>query len=88
MLATAHNTHAPTLMWGIILVVVGVIHLVFRRYYARRTAAVQSARRDTAPGPFKRLTFGTNEDTNLVRGTILSAAFVAVGLVLIVVSLS
>jgi uncharacterized membrane protein YczE len=87
MLATAHS-HAPTLVWGIILIAVGVVHLVFRRYYARRTAAVQRAKRDTGITPFRRLTYGTNESTNLVMGTAISAVMVLVGLVLIVVSLS
>jgi UDP-N-acetylmuramyl pentapeptide phosphotransferase/UDP-N-acetylglucosamine-1-phosphate transferase len=87
MLATAHS-HPPTLIWGIMLIVVGIVHLVFRRYFARRTAAIQRAKRDTAITPLRRLTFGTDESRNVVRGTIISAGFVLVGLVMIVVSLS
>ena len=44
-------------MWGIILVALGVLHLTFRRFYARRRQAVHDARQDTAPGfsrPFYR----------------------------------
>jgi hypothetical protein len=87
MLATAHS-HAPTLVWGIILIAVGVVHLVFRRYYARRAAAVQRARRDTAARPFKPFTFATSESTNLVMNSLVSAAFVVIGVIVLIASLS
>jgi hypothetical protein len=84
MLATAH--HAPTLIWGIMLIAVGIVHLIFRRYFARRTAAVQQAKRDTGITPLKRLTPMTSESSNLVIGTLISAAFVIIGVVMIVAS--
>jgi hypothetical protein len=43
------------LTWGIVLLAVGALHLVFRRFYARRWQAVHDARQDTAPGVTKGL---------------------------------
>jgi hypothetical protein len=87
MLAAAHSQE-PTLIWGILLIGVGIVHLVFRRYFARRTAAVQQAKRDTGITPLRRLTPMTGESTNLVLGTIISIAFIAIGVVFVIVSLS
>jgi hypothetical protein len=87
MLAATHHGSGGV-VWGIAIIVIGLVHLVFRRYYARRTAAVQRAKRDTAPGPFKRLTFGTSESTTLVWNTVVSGAFVVIGVVVLVVNLS
>jgi hypothetical protein len=86
MLATAHHSSGGVI-WGIGAIAIGIVHLVFRRYYARRSAAVQRARRDTAPGPFKRFTFGTSESTNLAMNTLVSAVFVVIGVVVLVVNL-
>jgi hypothetical protein len=43
---TAHNR---SVVWGIILIVLGVLHLTFRGFYARRAEAFHDARQDTAP---------------------------------------
>lgn len=40
--------HHRGLGWGIALIVLGVAHLVFRSFYARRSKAVHDARQDTA----------------------------------------
>lgn len=45
------------LLWGVVLVVLGTMHLIFRRFYVRRNKAVHDARQDTAPAitrPFYR----------------------------------
>ena len=49
ILATAH-THGGDLGWGIALILIGALHLAFRGFYARRSAAIESARQETAPG--------------------------------------
>lgn len=53
-----------------------------------RAPQPERARRDTAPGPFKRLTPLTGEASNLAVTTVLSAAMVVGGVVLLAVSLS
>jgi len=68
LLATAHSHRG--LVFGIGLVCVGLLHSVFRRYYARRNAAVETARRDTAISPFRRhWVWPTSESGSLVWGT-------------------
>jgi hypothetical protein len=41
--------------WGIALIVIGMLHLTFRRFYARRRKAIHDARAETAPGMTQRL---------------------------------
>lgn len=85
MLATAHEHRG--LIYGIGLVCVGLLHLVFRHYYARRNAAVETARRETAISPFRRhWLWPTSERGSLVWGTAISAVMVVAGLVWIAVS--
>jgi prolipoprotein diacylglyceryltransferase len=73
------------LVFGIGLVCIGLLHLVFRRYYARRNAAVETARRETAITPFRRRwLWPTSESASLVWGTVISAVMVIVGVILIV----
>jgi hypothetical protein len=75
-------------VWGIILICVGLLHLAFRRYYARRNAAVESARRETAIAPFRRHWFGlTSERGNLIYGTVASAVMIVGGIIVLVLSL-
>ena len=82
ILATTHGHSGLT--WGIILVVVGTLHLTFRRFYARRSAAVESARKETAPGPLRgRALYVTGERPNMIWVVGSSAVFVVVGIVLI-----
>jgi protein-S-isoprenylcysteine O-methyltransferase Ste14 len=45
----ATTAHHRGLVWGIILIVLGVLHLTFRGFYARRAQAFHDARQDTAP---------------------------------------
>jgi hypothetical protein len=40
------HTHV---FWGVALIVLGVLHLTFRRFYARRRKAIHDARAETAP---------------------------------------
>jgi hypothetical protein len=71
--------------FGIGLVCVGLLHLVFRRYYARRNAAIETARRNTAISPFRRhWMWPTSESGSLVWGTAISAVMVIAGVILIV----
>jgi hypothetical protein len=83
LLATAHS-HSG-LGYGIGLVCIGMLHLIFRRYYARRNAAVETARRQTAIAPLRRhWLWPTSESGSLVWGTVVSAVMVIVGVILIV----
>jgi peptidoglycan biosynthesis protein MviN/MurJ (putative lipid II flippase) len=80
VLATTHQ-HSG-LIYGIGLVCIGLLHLVFRRYYARRNAAVETARRETAISPLRRhWLWPTSEQGSLVWGTAISAVMVAAGVV-------
>jgi hypothetical protein len=86
LLATAHSHRG--IVPGIVLVCAGLLHLVLRRYYARRNAAVESARRETAISPFRRhWLWPTSETGNLVWITLISAVMVIAGVVLIVAAL-
>ena len=83
LLATAHS-HSG-LGFEIGLICVGLLHLVFRRYYARRNAAVETARRQTAVSPLRRhWLWPTSESGNLVWGTLISAVMVIAGVILLV----
>jgi hypothetical protein len=82
LLATTHSHRG--LGFGVGLVCLGLLHLVFRRYYARRNAAVETARRETAISPFRRRwLWPTSERGSLVWGTVISAVMVIVGVILI-----
>ncbi len=82
LLATA--THSHGLGWGIGLVAIGVLHLAFRGFYARRSAAIETARRETAPGPLRgRGLYVTGRHANMVWIVGSSTVFIVVGLILI-----
>jgi hypothetical protein len=83
MLATVH----VTVIWGAILAVVGVVHLTFRRYYARRATVMQRAHRDAAPRATQGLHWVGNENTNLTLGTLGGVAFIVLGVVLLIAGL-
>jgi hypothetical protein len=77
-------SHSHALGWGIGLVIVGVLHLVFRGFYARRSAAVETARQDTAPRVLKgRGLYVTGLGANMVWIVGSSVVFIVVGIVLI-----
>jgi hypothetical protein len=85
----AAATHHGGLIWGIVLVVIGSLHLAFRRFYARRSAAVESARKETAPGPLKgRAWYVTGQRTNMIWVVGSSVVFIAVGAALIAANAS
>jgi hypothetical protein len=70
--------------WGIVLLGVGVLHLAFRGFYARRAAAIETAKRETAPGPFKgRVPYVTGQRANMIWIVGSSVAFIVIGAILI-----
>ncbi len=78
-------THAHDLGWGIGLIVIGVLHLAFRSFYARRSAAIETARQETAPRVLKgRGLYVTGGRANMVWVIGSSVIFVVVGVVLVV----
>jgi hypothetical protein len=84
LLATATNRH---LVWGIVLLVLGVLHLTFRRFYARRAKAIHDARQETAPGVTKSVFYRNHSSSFYLRGEwALGIIFIVVGLVLVIVS--
>jgi hypothetical protein len=86
LLATAHSHRG--IIFGIALVCAGLLHLVLRRYYARRNAAVESARRETAIKPFRQhWVWPTSEGGNLIWVTTISAVMVVAGVVVIAFAL-
>jgi hypothetical protein len=85
----AATGHHGGLVWGIMLVIIGGLHLAFRRFYARRSAAVESARKETAPGPLRgRAWYLTGQRPNMVWIVGSSVVFVAVGIALIAANAS
>jgi uncharacterized membrane protein HdeD (DUF308 family) len=82
ILAATH--HNGSLVWGVILIVVGVLHLVFRRFYARRSQAIHDARQDTAPGFTKAIYRRHSASFYLIGEWILGIAFIVIGLVLVI----
>lgn len=85
----AATGHHSGLIWGIILVSIACLHLAFRRFYARRSAAIESARRETAPGPLKgRAWYVTGQRTNMIWVVGSSVFFLAVGIALIAANAS
>jgi hypothetical protein len=84
LLATATNRH---LVWGIVLLALGVLHLTFRRFYARRAQAIHDARQETAPGVTKSVLYRNHSSAFYLRGEwALGIIFIVVGLVLVIVS--
>jgi hypothetical protein len=81
VLATTHS-HGWGL--GLVLIVVGVLHLAFRGFYARRSAAIETARQETAPGPLKRHgVYVTGRGANMVWIVGSSVVFIVLGIILI-----
>jgi hypothetical protein len=87
MLATVAHGHHSTLIWGIVWVVFGIIHLTFRRFYANRAAAVQDARRRTAPRAIRGMYLNRSRGFYLAMNTVVSAVMLVAGVVLIVLAL-
>jgi hypothetical protein len=86
-LATAANHSHRGLIWGIVLLASGLAHLAFRHFYARREAAVQTARRETAISPVRRAwIWPTDERSNLIIGTSISAIMIVAGIVVLALS--
>jgi hypothetical protein len=87
ILATSHAHRG--LIWGIFSIASGLLHLVYRRFYARRNAAVNTARRETAISPLRRtwLYWPSTEQSSLVWGTVVSAAMFVAGIALVLLSL-
>jgi predicted aminopeptidase len=78
------TTHSHNLGWGIGFVVVGVLHLAFRGFYSRRSAAIETARQETAPRPLKgRGLYVTGQNANRVWIIGSSVVFLVVGVILI-----
>jgi FAD/FMN-containing dehydrogenase len=70
--------HHRGLGWGITLIVLGVAHLVFRSFYARRHKAVHDARQDTATSVgshfYRRHGYGYYARTEIVFGVVFIVA--------------
>jgi hypothetical protein len=78
------STHSHSWVPGLVLIAVGVLHLAFRGFYARRSAAIETARRETAPGPLKRRgMYVTGQGANMVWIVGSSTVFILVGIILI-----
>jgi hypothetical protein len=78
--------HRGGLIWGIALVLIGVLHITFRGFYARRAEAFHDARQDTAPGPTKHL-YRRHESNWYARNTLWAGfLFIALGILEIAIS--
>lgn len=77
-------TRSGSLAWGVILIAVGMLHLTFRRFYARRAQAIHDARQDTA-SRFTKGTYRRHSQNFYVANTwIVGALFIAIGIVLVI----
>ncbi len=77
--------HSRGLGWGIALIVIGVLHLAFRGFYARRSAAIETAKQETAPGPLKgRGLYVTGTHANMVWIVGSSVLFIVLGVILVI----
>ena len=78
------TTHSHGWGLGLVFILIGVLHLAFRGFYARRSAAIETARQETAPGPLRqRGMYVTGQHANMVWIVGSSAAFIVVGIILI-----
>lgn len=78
------TTHSHGWGLGLVLIIIGVLHLAFRDFYARRSAAIETARQETAPGPLKRRgVYVTGQSANMVWIVGSSVVFIVVGIILI-----
>ena len=81
--ATQSNNN---LIYGVVLIVVGVLHFVFRGFYARRGKAMHDARQATAPAATQRFYRSRSEGWYYHSQYWLSGLFVLFGVVEIAVS--
>ena len=82
----ATTTHHRGLFWGIALVVIGVLHVTFRGFYARRAEAFHDARQDTAPAATKHL-YRRHESNWYARYTLWGGSlFIVLGILEIAIS--
>jgi hypothetical protein len=72
------------LVWGVILLVIGTLHLVFRRFYARRQQAIHDARQDTAPSFGKPFFRRHSSSWYLGSEIAVGVLFVVLGLILVI----
>jgi hypothetical protein len=78
------TTHSNSWIPGLVLIIIGVLHLTFRGFYARRSAAIETARQETAPGPLKRRgMYVTGQNANMVWIVGSSVLLIAIGIILI-----
>ncbi len=80
MLVLASSHGSPGL--GIVLIAIGLLHLIFRRFYARRAKAIHDARQDTAAGVTKRFYRRHDSSFYLIGEWVLGIAFIVIGLIL------
>jgi hypothetical protein len=48
MVIAAAHSHS-NVIWGVVLIALGIVHFIFRGFYARRSQAIHDARQATAP---------------------------------------
>ncbi len=78
------TTHSHSWGLGLVLIIIGALHLAFRGFYARRSAAIETARRETAPAPLKtRGAYVTGQNANMVWIVGSSVVFIVAGIILI-----
>jgi hypothetical protein len=78
--------HSGGLGYGIALILIGTLHLAFRGFYSRRSAAVETARRETAPGPLRgRGLYVTGSHANMVWIVGSSVVFITIGIILVAI---
>ena len=75
------------ILFGVILIVLGVLHLTFRRFYGRRWKAVHDAREATAPEMTKPL-YRRRDASWYVTAEIFGGIFmIAIGIVDVLIHL-
>jgi hypothetical protein len=79
MIIAATHSHNGAI-YGAVLIALGIVHFVFREFFARRSQAFHDARQATAPSPTRR--FYRNHDASWYRHSQYwaSALFVVLGI--------
>ena len=85
-MSIAASRSTGNVIYGVVLIVLGVIHFAFRGYYARRVHAIHDARQATAPAATQRFYRNHGEGWYRRSQYWISALFILLGVVEIALS--
>jgi hypothetical protein len=83
-IAATQSNH--NVVYGVVLIVFGILHFIFRGYYARRGQAIHDARQATAPAPTQRFYRSHNQGWYRRSQYWVSGLFILIGIAEIAIS--